>query len=199
MFIAFAVGVPLGMWAGLRPDALSSRAIMTAVDRRLQRADVLDRAHLHHGLRAVARLAAGHRARADGVDLRRSSSASSRSTGCPTSCCRPPRWRCSTSPCVIRLTRAGVGEVLHADYVRFARAKGLPARAASCGARAQEHPDPGRDGDRHRVRRHDRLRGGDRDDLLAGRAMGKLLIDAIEVLDRPLIVGLPDPRRRACS
>ena len=40
---------------------------------------------------------------------------------------------------VIRLTRAGTREVIHQDYIKFARAKGLAAGTDHPGACAQEH------------------------------------------------------------
>ena len=53
---------------------------------------------------------------------------------------------------LIRLTRAGTREALLQDYVKFARAKGLAERARHRRARAAEHPDPDRHRDRPRVR-----------------------------------------------
>ena len=104
-----------------------------------------------------------------------------------TCCCRRSTSRCSRSALVIRLTRAGVRETLPMDYVKFARAKGLVAGARHRRARAQEHPDP--------VVTVLGLEFGSTiafavvtETIFAWPGMGKLIIDSINVLDRPVIV-----------
>lgn len=88
---------------------------------------------------------------------------------------------------VLRLTRAGVRETLHTDYIKFARAKGLsPARIVGV-----------------HVLKNIMIPvvtviglgfGGTiafavvTETVFAWPGMGKLIIDAINVLDRPIIV-----------
>jgi peptide/nickel transport system permease protein len=62
---------------------------------------------------------------------------------------------------VIRLTRAGVRETMLMDYVKFARAKGTFAGARHLRACVQEYPDPRRDRGWAGTRQHHRLFGGD--------------------------------------
>ena len=63
---ALVIGLPLGLYAGLRPNAPLSKGIMAGQHPRLLAADLLGRADADHGLRRAARLAAEHRARRDG-------------------------------------------------------------------------------------------------------------------------------------
>jgi peptide/nickel transport system permease protein len=70
----------------------------------------------------------------------------------------------------MRMTRATMIEVLRSDYIRTARAKGVPRRAQGrLAAWPAQHDDPARDSDRHPARPVARRRGRDRDRLrLAG-------------------------------
>ena len=70
----------------------------------------------------------------------------------------------------IRLTRAGVREAIHQDYIKFARAKGLRTARIIRVHSDEEHPDPGDHGHGPGVRRPDRLLAGHRDGLRLARA-----------------------------
>ncbi len=63
---------------------------------------------------------------------------------------------------IARVTRASVMEALGEDYIRTARAKGLPGGARAGAPRARQRGGADRHGDRHRHRAADRRRGGDR-------------------------------------
>ena len=60
---ATLIGVPLGMYAGYRPDSVARQVDHGAVDPRLLGADLLDRPRADPHLRGRARLAAGRRTR----------------------------------------------------------------------------------------------------------------------------------------
>ncbi len=88
---------------------------------------------------------------------------------------------------VIRLTRAGMREVLHADYIKFARANGIPERRV-VGVHVMKNiliPI---------VTVLGMEFGGViafavvTESIFSWPGVGKMLIDAISVLDRPLIV-----------
>ena len=66
---------------------------------------------------------------------------------------------------IMRLTRTSVVENIHADYVRTAVAKGLPAPPGRHGAPAAQLDDPGGDVPRRGHRRPDGRRDRDRADL----------------------------------
>ena len=63
---ATLIGVPLGMYAGYRPDSAALEVDHGALDPRLLGADLLGRPRADLHLRGQARLAAGGRARRDG-------------------------------------------------------------------------------------------------------------------------------------
>ena len=100
---------------------------------------------------------------------------------------RPSTWRCSSSRCIIRLTRAQVREQALLDYIRFARAKGLP-RARVIGVHLLKNiliPLVTVIG----------LELGSviafaivTESIFAWPGMGKLVIDSIFQLDRPVVV-----------
>ena len=71
---------------------------------------------------------------------------------------------------VMRMVRATMLEVLNLDYVRTARAKGVPRRTVVAQARAPQRADPGGHGGRLRDRRADQRRRHRRDHLRAPRA-----------------------------
>ena len=70
MMIATCLGIPLGLWAGYKPDAISSKTHHGPFRPRLQRAELLGRAAAHHDVRGRTRLAALRRARADHAGAR---------------------------------------------------------------------------------------------------------------------------------
>ncbi len=124
MFIAVVLGVPLGLWAGLRPDSLAGRSIMTG--------SILGFSlpTFWVGLMLIVVfsvqlgwLPAGGRGPTQDV------------LGMQLSVFSLEGWKHLLLPAVnlalfklalvTRLTRAGTREALTQDYVRFARAKGL--------------------------------------------------------------------------
>ena len=66
---------------------------------------------------------------------------------------------------VTRLVRSEMLEVLRTDYIKFARARGLPERAINFGHALQEHAGAGDHRDRPAARRHHRLRHHHRDGI----------------------------------
>ena len=88
---------------------------------------------------------------------------------------------------MIRLARAGMVEAMQTDYVKFARAQGLPDRQIVFRHVLRNISIP----DRHRLRAGTRLdpglRGGDRN-VFNWPGVGKLIIDSILQLDRPVMV-----------
>ena len=125
--IATVVGIPAGLWAGYRPDGAAAKAIMALsvlgfsvptfwIGMLLIMAFAVELGWLPSGGRGDV-----------GSIL-----------GVPTSLATPDGWSHVILPAInlslfkmgllIRLTRAGMVEAMSADYVRFARAQGLPDR-----------------------------------------------------------------------
>ena len=69
-----------------------------------------------------------------------------------------------------RLTRAGMLETMGEDYIRTARAKGLPERTVVVRHALRADAHPGADHLRHRPGHAARRRGADRGDVLPARA-----------------------------
>ena len=95
-----------------------------------------------------------------------------------------------------RASRRGAGstassmlDVLNADYVRTARAKGVPAAAGDLQARVPQRADPVRDGDRARHRVPDRRRDHHRADLLDLRAWAGVPRPRCSAGDAPFLLG----------
>jgi peptide/nickel transport system permease protein len=186
VFLSAAIGIPLGMWAGLRPEAWSSRAIMTVstigfsvptfwiglifimvfalwlgwlpVIGRGQTVSVLGVEWSFLTLNGLQHLLLpGFTLALFNIAL------------------------------VIRLTRAGMREVLHTDYVKFARAQGIAPSRILFGHVLKNILIPV-------VTVLGMEFGGTvafavvTETIFSWPGMGKLLIDAIEILDRPLIV-----------
>ncbi|MET0430388.1 MAG: ABC transporter permease [Microvirga sp.] len=124
MLIATCLGIPLGLWAGYRPRALSSRAIMGLsvlgfsvptfwVGLLLIMVFAVELGWLPSGGRGPTRVV----------------------LGVPLSITSLEGWSYIVLPALnlalfklgllIRLTRAGTSQVMSSDYVRFARAQGL--------------------------------------------------------------------------
>ena len=125
--IATLVGIPAGLWAGYRPDGAAAKAIMALsvlgfsvptfwIGMLLIMLFAVELGWLPSGGRGDV-----------GTIL-----------GVPTSLATPDGWSHVILPAInlslfkmgllIRLTRAGMVEAISADYVRFARAQGLPDR-----------------------------------------------------------------------
>ena len=85
-----------------------------------------------------------------------------------------------------RFTRSAFVEITAEDYVRTARAKGVPERGVVVEAHAAQRADPGDHADRPAVRlpARRRDRGGD-GVRLAGP--GRLLVDSVAYRDYPVI------------
>jgi len=186
VLLSFVVGLPLGMWAGLKPDALSSRVIMTAstvgfsVPTFWIGLIFIMIFSLWLGL--LPTTGRGATVTVLGIEW-----SFLTLNGLSHLILPATTLALFNIALVIRLARAGMREVLFADYVKFARAKGLSE---------------------FRVLSTHVLKnilipivtvlgiefGGTiafavvTETIFSWPGMGKLLIDAIEVLDRPLIV-----------
>ena len=186
MVIALVLGLPLGLWAGLHPDAFSSKAIMAGsiVGFSLPTFWV--------GLMLIMVFSVwlgwlpsagrGESVEVFGVEVSVFTGDGLRHILMPA--LNLALFKLSL---LVRLTRAGAREAMVQDYVRFARAKGVPERQV--------------------VRVHVLknilipivtvvgLEFGSviafaivTETIFAWPGMGKLLIDSINVLDRPVIV-----------
>jgi peptide/nickel transport system permease protein len=187
MLMAVLLGLPLGLWAGLRPRSAAGRAIagIAILGFSLPTFWVGLMLIMVFSVQLGWLPSAGRGAT---VDL----------LGVPVSFLTLDGWRHLVLPAanlalfnlalVVRLARAGTRDALHQEYVRFARAKGLT--------------------EAHIVARHVAknvlipivtvvgLEFGSviafavvTESIFAWPGMGKLLIDSINVLDRPVIVG----------
>ena len=186
MLIAVALGIPLGLWAGLKPESASAKAIMTG--------SILGFSlpTFWFGLLLIMVFAVWlgwlpSNGRGPTTDL----------LGVPVSFLSWEGVRHLILPAItlalfklsllVRLTRAGTREAMLQDYVKFARAKGLPNRRV-VGVHVPKNiliPIVTVIG----------LEFGSviafaivTETIFAWPGMGKLLIDAINVLDRPVIV-----------
>jgi peptide/nickel transport system permease protein len=186
MLIAVAIGIPLGLWAGLKPQSASAKAIMTG--------SILGFSlpTFWFGLLLIMVFAVWlgwlpSNGRGPTTEL----------FGVPVSFLSWEGIRHLILPAItlalfklsllVRLTRAGTREALLQDYVKFARAKGLPNRRV-VGVHVLKNiliPIVTVIG----------LEFGSviafaivTETIFAWPGMGKLLIDAINVLDRPVIV-----------
>ncbi|HET9644352.1 MAG TPA: ABC transporter permease [Burkholderiaceae bacterium] len=124
MLIAILLGIPLGLWAGLRPDSLAGRVIMggSILGFSLPTFWVGLMLIMMFSVQLQWLPASG---RGSTVDL----------SGVPLSIATADGWKHILLPAlnlalfklslIVRLTRSGTREALTQDYVRFARAKGL--------------------------------------------------------------------------
>ncbi len=186
MVMAILLGIPLGLWAGLKPQALSSKLIMTGsilgfslptfwVGLMLIMVFAVQLGWLPAGGR-------GPTTEVGGVALSLLSMEGWRHVALPA--LNLALFKLSL---VIRLTRAGTQEAMGQDYVRFARAKGL---------------SPGRIVGVHVLKNIlipvmtvVALEFGAliafavvTESIFAWPGMGKLIIDSINLLDRPVVV-----------
>jgi peptide/nickel transport system permease protein len=186
MFIAIALGIPLGLWAGLKPDSLAGKTIMTASIFGFS----LPTFWVGLMFIMVFSVQLGwlpSNGRGETVEV----------FGMPLSLFTRDGLMHLLMPAVnlalfklsliIRLTRAGAREALVQDYVKFARAKGL---------------SPGRVIGVHVLKNIMipivTVIGLEfastvafaivTETVFAWPGMGKLIIDSINVLDRPVIV-----------
>ena len=186
LILAVVFGIPMGLWAGLYPDALSSRTIMAG--------SILGFSlpTFWVGLMLIMVFA---------VQLGWLPSTGRGPTatflGIESSLFTIEGWRYVFLPAlnlallkislVIRLTRAGTREALHQDYIKFARAKGLSQRRVIGVHLLKNILIP--------VVTVLGLEFGSliafsvvTETIFAWPGMGKLLIDSIQQLDRPVIV-----------
>ncbi len=186
MGTAILFGVPLGLWAGLRPQAFSSRCIMTG--------SIIGFSvpTFWIGLMLILLFSVTlgwlpSNGRGETVDV----------FGVPLSIFTLDGWRHLAMPAftlalfniamIIRLTRAGTQEAMVQDYVKFARAKGL-SNGRVVGVHVLKNimiP----------IVTVIALQFGAviafavvTETIFAWPGMGKLLIDSINTLDRPVIV-----------
>ncbi|HSD54919.1 MAG TPA: ABC transporter permease [Burkholderiales bacterium] len=186
MLIAIIIGIPLGLWAGLKPDSVAGKTIMTGsilgfslptfwVGLMLIMVFSVDLGWLPSSGRAATR-------ELFGVPVSFLSWDGIKHLIMPAT-----NLALFNLALVIRLTRAGTREALLQDYVKFARAKGL-SDARVIGVHVLKNiaiPIATVTG----------LQFGTliafaivTETIFAWPGMGKLLIDSIHVLDRPVIV-----------
>jgi peptide/nickel transport system permease protein len=186
MAFAVLIGIPLGLWAGMKPESFSGKAIMAGsiVGFSLPTFWV--------GLMLIMVLSVHF-----GLLPSNGRGATSTVAGVPLSVLTLDGWRHLLLPAlnlalfklslVIRLTRAGAREALLQDYVKFARAKGLrPSRVI--GVHVLKNiliPIVTVVG----------LEFGSvvafavvTESVFAWPGIGKLLIESINLLDRPVVV-----------
>jgi peptide/nickel transport system permease protein len=186
MLIAIVIGIPLGLWAGLRPNGVAGRAIMAGSILGFS----LPTFWVGLMLIMVFSVILGwlpSNGRGPTLDL----------LGVPVSFLSVEGWRHLLMPAtnlalfnvalLIRLTRSGAHEALLQDYVKFARAKGL-TNFRVIGVHVLRNiliPIVTVIG----------LQFGAliafaivTESVFAWPGMGKLLIDSINLLDRPVIV-----------
>jgi peptide/nickel transport system permease protein len=186
MLFAILLGIPLGLWAGLKPDSVSGRSIMAGSILGFS----LPTFWVGLMLIMVFSVMLGwlpSNGRGETVSL----------LGVPVSFLTVDGWRHLILPAtnlalfnlalMIRLTRAGTREALLQDYVKFARAKGL-SNARVIGVHVLRNiliPIVTVIG----------LQFGSliafaivTESVFAWPGMGKLLVDSLNFLDRPVIV-----------
>ena len=186
MIIAIAFGLPLGLWAGLKPDSISAKSIMAG--------SILGFSlpTFWVGLMLIMIFSVWlgwlpSTGRGTTIDV----------LGLQLSLFTWDGWMHLLMPAtnlalfklslLIRLTRAGTREAMLQDYVRFARAKGVPERRVVSIHVLKNILIP--------IVTVVGLEFGSliafaivTETIFAWPGMGKLLIDSINVLDRPVIV-----------
>ena len=186
MGLAVLIGIPLGLWAGLRPDSWPGEAIMTG--------SILGFSlpTFWVGLMLILTFS---------VQLQWLPSSGRGETvsvwGVPLSVLTLDGWKHLLMPAlnlalfklsmIVRLTRSGAREVLTQDFVRFARAKGLSERRVIGVHVLKNILIP--------IITVVGMEFGSlvafsvvTESVFAWPGMGKLLIDAIGLLDRPVMV-----------
>ena len=132
LLLSIVVGIPLGLYAGLKPDALSSKAIMAGIDPRVSAADVLGRADADHDVRGDARLAAVDGARRHGDVPRDTIEPLHVGRALRTSVLPALNLALFKISLVIRLTRAGTREAMPAGLHQVRARQGTESAAGSC-------------------------------------------------------------------
>ena len=151
LLLAVLVGMPLGLFAGMKPS-IRWPALDGGQHPRLLAAGLLGRADADHGLRVqLGWLPASGRG-ATRAAVRRAVSLLTLD-GLQHLLLPALNLALFKISLVIRLTRAGAREVLPQDYVQVRARQGPAPSARDAGARAAQHPDPAR----HRARAGVRL------------------------------------------
>ena len=187
MLMTVLVGVPLGMWAGLRPESLSGRIIMGSSILGFS----LPSFWVGLMLIIVFSVQLGWlptTGRGDTVDVFGVAFSFLTLDGLSHLVLPAVNLALFHISLMIRLTRAGMRETLLVDFVKFARAKGLSVRRVLFVHVLKNILIP--------VITVLGLELGGviafavvTETIFAWPGMGKLLIDSIEVLDRPVVVG----------
>ena len=186
MFLSIALGIPLGLYAGLKPEALSSRTIMAGSIVGFSLPSfwvglvlIMIFAVMLGWLPSTGR---GDTATFLGIESSLFTIDGLRHIFLPAL-----NLALLNISLVIRLTRAGTREVMHQDYIKFARAKGLSNRRIVGLHHLKNIMIP--------VVTVLGLEFGGliafsvvTETIFAWPGMGKLLIDSIQQLDRPVIV-----------
>jgi len=186
MFVAILVGIPLGLWAGLRPNSLAGRSIMAGSILGFSLPTfwvglvlIMIFAVQLGWLPATGR---GHTVGVFGIRLSVLTLDGLAHIALPAL-----NLALFKMALVIRLTRAGVREIMQMDYVKFARAQGLTEHRVIWVHVMKNILIP--------VVTVLGLEPGSiiaysavTESIFAWPGMGKLVIDAINILDRPIIV-----------
>jgi peptide/nickel transport system permease protein len=186
MFLSIVLGIPLGLYAGLKPDALSSRTIMAGSIVGFSLPSfwvglvlIMFFAVMLGWLPSIGR---GETAVFLGIESSIFTIDGLRHIFLPAL-----NLALLNISLVIRLTRAGTREAMHQDYIKFARAKGLSNRRIVGLLLLKNIMIP--------VVTVLGLEFGGliafsvvTETIFAWPGMGKLLIDSIQQLDRPVIV-----------
>ena len=186
LFMAIIIGIPLGLYAGLKPERLSSRIIMTG--------SILGFSlpTFWVGIMMIMVFAVilgwvPATGRGDTVTILGIQVSFLTADGLSHIILPAINLALLKISLVIRLTRAGTREVIHLDYIKFARAKGLSARRIVGVHLFKNIMIP--------VVTVLGLEFGSliafsvvTETIFAWPGMGKLLIDSIQQLDRPIIV-----------
>ncbi|HJN04055.1 MAG TPA: ABC transporter permease [Alphaproteobacteria bacterium] len=187
MLMTVLIGVPLGMWAGLRPESLSGRIIMGGSILGFS----LPSFWVGLMLIIVFSVQLGWlptTGRGDTVDVLGVRFSFLTLDGLSHLVLPAANLALFHISLMIRLTRAGMRETLLVDFIKFARAKGLSVRRVLFVHVLKNILIP--------VITVLGLELGGviafavvTETIFAWPGMGKLLIDSIEVLDRPVVVG----------
>ena len=186
MFMSIFIGVPLGMWAGLRPHSAAGQTIMAG--------SILGFSLPSFWVGIILIMvfavhlgwlpAAGRGTTTDVLGVQVSFLTADGLAALLLPAINLALFKVSL---VIRLTRAGMREILHTDFVKFARAKGLSNSRIILVHVLKNIMIP--------VVTVLGLEIGSliafavvTETIFAWPGMGKLIIDAIRVLDRPIIV-----------
>ncbi len=125
LLLAVGLGIPLGLVAGLAPKSLFGREHHDRLDHRLLAAEFLARADADPAVRGRASRSCRQAGAARPAGCSASSGRCSRSTGLRHLILPALTLAIYKASLVIRLAYAGTREALLQDFVRFARAKGL--------------------------------------------------------------------------